>query len=144
MREKMKDLVKRKDICVLATVADNKPHCSLMAYVTDDECREIYMVTGRSTTKFQNIAHNPSVSLLMDTREEHVGDRRSDAQALTVSGVFEDITDDNMKRNIQERLLKRHPHLRDLLKEQDAEIIRIKITSFLLLEGVSKAHFEKI
>ena len=46
MIERMKELVRRKDICVLATVAENKPHCSLMAYVTDDECKEIYMAGG--------------------------------------------------------------------------------------------------
>ena len=144
MIERMKELVRRKDICVLATVAENKPHCSLMAYVTDDECKEIYMVTGRATTKFQNIAHNPSVSLLIDTRDEHTAACRSDAQALTVSGVFEKITDDNMKRKMREKLLQNHPHIRALLEEPDAEIIRIRIISFLLLQGVSQAHFEKI
>jgi nitroimidazol reductase NimA-like FMN-containing flavoprotein (pyridoxamine 5'-phosphate oxidase superfamily) len=68
MIEKMKALVKRKDICVLATVSENNPHCSLMAYVTDNDCREIYMVTNRQSTKFRNLSANPLVSLLIDTR----------------------------------------------------------------------------
>ena len=89
MIEKIKDLIKRKDMCVLATAFDNKPHCSLMAYVTDDDCGAIYMVTGRETTKYRNISANPQVSLLIDTREEHPGDSRPKAQALTVSGVFD-------------------------------------------------------
>ena len=42
MIEKMKALAKQRDMCVLATVADGIPHRSLMAYVTDEDCREIY------------------------------------------------------------------------------------------------------
>lgn len=29
MLEKMKDIVKANDLCVLATVSEGKPHCSL-------------------------------------------------------------------------------------------------------------------
>ena len=47
MLKKMKKIVKDKDVCVLATVMDNVPHCSLMSYVPDRDCREIYMMTGR-------------------------------------------------------------------------------------------------
>ena len=35
MLKKMKKLVKDKDVCVLATVTENVPHCSLMSYVAD-------------------------------------------------------------------------------------------------------------
>lgn len=145
MIAKMKELVRRKDICVLATASENNPHCSLMAYDTDEDCREIYMVTGRDTTKFKNLAFNPSVSLLIDTREEHMGGRhRSEIQALTVSGVFEPISDENRKLSIRKKLLERHPHIGKLLEEPDAEIVCIKVRSFLLLDGLSEAHFEEI
>ena len=142
MIEKMKDLVKRKDICVLATVSENSPHCSLMAYVTDNECNEIYMVTNRQTTKFRNLSANPSVSLLVDTREEHTGMQRPEAEALTVSGVYQAIRDETKKKRIRQKLLAKHPRIKDLMDMPDAEIFCIKVTSFLLLEGVSDAHFE--
>jgi nitroimidazol reductase NimA-like FMN-containing flavoprotein (pyridoxamine 5'-phosphate oxidase superfamily) len=141
MIEKIKDLIKRKDMCVLATAFDNKPHCSLMAYVTDDDCGAIYMVTGRETTKYRNISANPQVSLLIDTREEHPGDSRPKAQALTVSGVFEPLEDEERRQGIRTRLLERHPHLWELLEKSDAEILCIKVQSFLLLDGLSDAHY---
>jgi nitroimidazol reductase NimA-like FMN-containing flavoprotein (pyridoxamine 5'-phosphate oxidase superfamily) len=144
MIEKMKALVKRKDICVLATVSDNNPHCSLMAYVTDDDCSEIYMVTNRQTTKFRNLSANPLVSLLIDTREEHTGMQRPHAQALTVSGLYEEIQDETRKTRIQSRLLAKHPHIKDLMDMPDAEIFCVKVTSFLLLDGLSEAHFETL
>jgi len=59
MLEKMKELVRKKNICVLATVSDYKPYCSLMAYITDATCKEIYMVTHKNTTKFNNLQKNP-------------------------------------------------------------------------------------
>ena len=142
MLETMKALAKRKDSCVLATVSENTPHCSLMAYVTDDECREIYMVTSRNSTKFRNLSANPSVSLLIDTREEHTGRKRPDAQALTISGVYQEISDKTKKTVIRDRLLERHPHIRELIEMPDAEIFCVKVMSFLLLDGVSEAHFE--
>lgn len=144
MIEVMKNLAKEKDVCVLATASGEKPHCSLMAYTTNDECSEIYMATYRSSRKFKNLTENPSVSLLIDTREEHKGSQLSEARAMTVSGVFERLKDDKEKAMVRQRLLKRHPHLKIFLDDSDSEIIRIKIHSFLLLQGFTDAHFEEI
>jgi nitroimidazol reductase NimA-like FMN-containing flavoprotein (pyridoxamine 5'-phosphate oxidase superfamily) len=144
MIEFMKRLAKENDICVLATVSGEKPHCSLMAYTTDDDCNEIYMATHRGTKKFKNIMENPSVSLLIDTREEHKGSHRPEAKALTVSGAFESLEDNPRKMLARARLLNRHPHLKEFMDHPDAEVICIKIRSFLLLDGLTDAHFEEI
>jgi nitroimidazol reductase NimA-like FMN-containing flavoprotein (pyridoxamine 5'-phosphate oxidase superfamily) len=144
MLEKMKRLVKDGDICVLATVSEGKPHCSLMAYVSDEGCREIYMVTKRETTKFSNLTENPLVSLLIDTREEHQGKKRPEAKALTIDGEFQYIEDEVKKRYVKTMLLERHPHLNIFLDHTDAELICIKITSFLFLDGITDAHFVEL
>jgi nitroimidazol reductase NimA-like FMN-containing flavoprotein (pyridoxamine 5'-phosphate oxidase superfamily) len=119
MLERIKALVKEKDICVLATVSGDKPHCSLMAYVTDDDCREIYMVTQRESRKYENLMKNRSVSLLIDTREENLGSRRPEAKALTVSGTFKKINNKNKKFQVRSKL-------------------------FLLLDGLTDAHYETV
>ncbi|MFO7555246.1 MAG: pyridoxamine 5'-phosphate oxidase family protein [Desulfobacterales bacterium] len=90
MLEKMKDLVRKKIICVLARVSGDKQYCSLMAYITDVTCEEIYMVAHKNTTKFNNLQKNPSVSLMIDPRQMQP---RSNAQALTIDGVFTPLTD---------------------------------------------------
>lgn len=143
MLETMKRLATKKDICVLATTSGGNPHCSLMAYVTDEECSEIYMVTSTKTTKYRNVTENPSVSLLIDTREEHTGSDRPQAKALTVAGQYRKIRDDRKKNLARTRLLRRHPHIRELVDHPDAEILCIRIISFLLLDGLTEAHFEK-
>lgn len=144
MLDKMKALLRSKDICVLATVSGSKPHCSLMAYTADDECREVYMVTNKQTSKYRNLTQNPLVSLLIDTRDEDVGPRRSEAKALTVEGRFQRIKDETKRNLIRDMLLERHPHLGTLAMHPESEVFSVKVISFLLLEGPTDAHFEQI
>ena len=144
MLEEMKALAKQKDICVLATVSDGNPHCSLMAYATDDDCREIYMITQKGTKKYKNLIKNPSVSLLIDTREEQVDSHPLQAKALTIAGLFQEIDDEYKKRLARARLLERHPYLAEFIDQTDTELICIKATSFLVLNGLKEAHFEAV
>lgn len=144
MLDKMKALVREKDICVLATVSDNKPHCSLMAYTTNSEGTEIYMVTHKETKKYRNLIANPSVSLLIDTRDENMGSPRLETRALTVNGLFKTVQDMVHKDNIRARLLEKHPHMEEFVTDPDAEVLLIRIESFLLLEGLTNAHFETL
>ena len=144
MLEEMKALAKQKDTCVLATVSGGNPHCSLMAYATDDDCREIYMVTQKGTKKYKNLIKNPSVSLLIDTREEQATSRPLQAKALTIAGLFQEIDDERKKRLARARLLERHPYLTEFIDQTDTEVICIKATSFLVLNGLKEAHFETV
>jgi nitroimidazol reductase NimA-like FMN-containing flavoprotein (pyridoxamine 5'-phosphate oxidase superfamily) len=144
MLKKMKKLVKDKDVCVLATVMDNVPHCSLMSYVPDRDCREIYMMTRKGTKKFRNLAANRTVSLLIDTREEDCGADRAKIKALTVSGVFKTIGDKAKKKLVRQKLLKKHPQLKPFAQDPDTEVFAVKVKSFQLLDGVKDSYFEKV
>jgi len=144
MLEKMKDIVKANDLCVLATVSEGKPHCSLMSYLSDEEGKEVYLISHKQTKKYGNLMENPTVSLLIDTREEEKGQRRIYIKALTISGEFQTINDSGKKDLIRYKFLKRHPHLTDFLNDPGAEIFSIKIRSFQLLDGVKDAFFETI
>ena len=144
MRQEIERLIKEKDICVLATVSEGAPYCSLMNYVSSDDCREIYMVTQRSTKKFRNLNANHSVSLLVDTREEHPGPRRPEGKALTIAGIFQMMQDEDKKAMIRSEFLEKHPYLRAFIADKDSEIFCVKVSSVLLLDGFTKAHFEQI
>jgi len=142
--EKMTSLVRSHDTCVLATVFEGRPHCSLMAYAADDACGEIYMATSRTTSKFRNLLGNPHVSLLIDTREEHAGPARPEAKALTVTGEFDPIHEGAKRRSVEARLTAAHPYLKDFMARENAEVFSVKVTSFLLLEGLSNASYEEV
>jgi nitroimidazol reductase NimA-like FMN-containing flavoprotein (pyridoxamine 5'-phosphate oxidase superfamily) len=143
MSERMKSLLKENSMCVLATSFENKPHCSLMAYVTDeDDVSTLFMVTLRSSRKFRNLSLNPHVSLLVDTRADSKGGG-DNILALTVSGVCSALANRADKDLILGRIVGAHPHLQDLAYHPDAEVISVRVETLLLLEGATTAHFEE-
>jgi len=141
--QRMKELILRKDTCVLATVAEGKPHCSLMSYIVDPECRELYMVTQRQTKKYQNLLANPWVSLLIDTREDTRHSELRQKKALTISGLFQKVKAREMKA-LRAKFIEKHPQLQDLLQDPAAEIFCIRLHSFQLLEGFQDAYFAQV
>lgn len=141
MIEKMKNLIREKDTCVLATVSEGKPHCSLMSYAADPECREIYMVTHRQTKKYRNLEGNASVSLLIDTRG---GAGKEEIKALTVGGIFQKIEGAEKPGRVRRALLVRHPGLRVFLDDPGAEIFSVRVQSLQLLEGIQDAAYVEV
>jgi general stress protein 26 len=140
MIEKMKALLRENSICVLATSSENRPHCSLMAYVTDEHVAALYIVTLKTSQKYRNIAQNPNVSLLVDSRVDDRSEIGS-IKALTVSGISTLVRDKADKDLVLTRIEQNHPQLRGLVLHPDAEVIAIQIESFLLLDGPTQAHF---
>jgi nitroimidazol reductase NimA-like FMN-containing flavoprotein (pyridoxamine 5'-phosphate oxidase superfamily) len=141
MLDQMKALARERSICVLATVAGNKPYCSLMAYTTNADCTEILMATHRATQKYRNLTANAAVSLLIDTRENA---DRSQAQALTVEGLCTPVEEASEKAELRQRLLEAHAHLERFLSHPDCVLLRVEIKSFLLLRGLTEAHHARV
>ena len=141
MLKEMKALAREKNSCVLATIVDAKPYCSLMAYVTNRACTEIYMVTHRQSQKYLNLIANPAVSLMIDTRDTSP---RSAVRAMTVEGVFQKIKDPAKEKKVRRKLLSAHPHLNEFMDHPQAEVFQVTIKSFLLLNGLTQASFEDL
>lgn len=144
MIQKINELISEMDMYVLATSRQDRPYCSLMAYGCGRNGKDIYMVTGRGTKKFSNIMENPYVSLMIDTRERHGREARSETLALTVEGRCRRVEDADERTEALEELTRRHPNIRSLAESADAEVICVEISSYLLLEGLDRAFFEEI
>lgn len=142
MLKRMKELLREKEMCVLATSLDNRPHCSLMAYIADDESQVVYMVTRKDTRKYKTLTENPHVCLFLDTRGE--APSRDKIQALTVSGTYHPVDEGTERERILKDIITRYPHLSDLALHPDAEPISIRVETFLLLAGPLDAYFEKV
>lgn len=140
MIDRIKQLILENDMCVLATSRDNKPHCSLMAYLPNQEADVIYMVTRKETHKYKNLQANQQVSLLIDTRAQGRHEGRSAVQALTIAGTCMPVQEPAEKDSVCRQIVNRHPHLKELAEHPDAAVVSIKLDSFLLLDGALKAH----
>jgi len=141
IREKIRTLIKEQGACVLATASKNRPHCSLMAYATNDSCDEIYLITLNEGRKYQNLCENPSVSLLIDTRQGSFGFDPEKAMALTLSGPFARVIKESERQRIRKALSLKHPGLSEFFENPQGEPIKILIESYLLLEGPTKSHY---
>ncbi len=139
--EEMQAVIEAQDICVLATVSENSPHCSLMAYIYDEQLRKLFMVTHRSTKKFANLMENPTVSLLIDTRLSDRPISREDVWALTLNGVFELIENSEDVETIRSSFVKKHTHLFGFAHHPDAVVFAIKLQSLQLLRSATDADY---
>ena len=139
MIEKIKQILMDEKYCVLATAMNNKPHCSLMAYCIDEDCKKLYMVTDKDSDKYRNLQANGIVSLMIDTRSSDIG---KTAKALTVNGSFKPINDEETINNVKQKLIERHPGLNVFLDKESSFIISIEVESFLLLDGFTDAYYE--
>jgi nitroimidazol reductase NimA-like FMN-containing flavoprotein (pyridoxamine 5'-phosphate oxidase superfamily) len=138
MLDAMKELIKQQDLCVLATHTGERPYCSLMAYVANDEASELYLATHRSTRKFRNLSDHPEVSVLIDTRTT---EPRSTMRALTIEGRCSPIEDEVTQQAVRTQLLAKHPHLTDFVVHDDCALLCVTIRSLLLLNGLNEAHY---
>jgi nitroimidazol reductase NimA-like FMN-containing flavoprotein (pyridoxamine 5'-phosphate oxidase superfamily) len=139
MLAKIKDLILRKDSCVLATTDGETPHCSLMAYVPGDSGEQLFLVTSSASRKYQNIRRRPRVSLLIDTRGEL---QREFTQAVTVTGTCDILQDTAKIAQIKADFIRQHPDLGDFIGKDDIAVMCVQVDFFLLLEGPERAHYE--
>jgi nitroimidazol reductase NimA-like FMN-containing flavoprotein (pyridoxamine 5'-phosphate oxidase superfamily) len=139
MRADILDLIKSNNVCVLATVSEGDPHCSLMSYAANNDSHEIYMITPRETKKYRNLKGNPSVSLLIDTRQI---DSKTRTKALTITGTVESCVDENKKSIIRAHLLEKNPNLNEFMNDPSSEIIIVQVRTLQLLDGIKDSYFE--
>jgi general stress protein 26 len=139
MLNRIKAILEENSLCVLATCSENRPHCSLMAYIYDVRENSLYMMTLRTTQKYRNIRLNPRVSVLVDTRSRLSGSEKN--QALTISATCSLSVAANIRSDILCRMVERHPHLQDLANIPEIEVLTLHPTSFLLMDGALKSHY---
>ena len=139
MRTDIRDLIQSNNVCVLATVSEGEPHCSLMTYATNNDSHEIYMITQRETKKYRNLKGNPSVSLLIDTRKT---DNKNRTKALTITGTFQSSVDENKKSIILASLLEKNSNLKEFIDDPATEIIVVQVRAVQLLDGIKDSYFE--
>src|SRR6056297_1073720 len=84
-RGKIKELLEKQNLAVLATQGDNYPYNTLVAYAFSEDLRIIIFATMKHTRKYNNLAKHANVSLLIDSRTNKTEDFK-EAIALTVLG----------------------------------------------------------
>lgn len=137
--DKARELIKENKLCVLSTSLKDVPNSSLMKYATNENVTEIYMLASDESVKCRNIRENPNASLLIDTRITEVNPR-----ALTVYGKAEIVADKDSAHNYLEKLLDVNPDLSVFKVSSKSCIILVRITGFLLMDGITEGGFMEV
>jgi len=116
---------------VLATYGSEYPYTTLIAYAFTDDLKYVLFATTRNTRKYANIQNNPNISMLIDNRTNRAVDF-SNAQALTVLGKAEEISDDE-KPKYTTIYLQRHPYLKEFVMNPDCALMRIQSHKYILV-----------
>ena len=129
LKNKIKELLDKQKLGVLATQGEKYPYNTLVAYAFSEDLRYIFFATMKHTRKYTNLMKHPHVSILIDSRTNDVTDFK-DAVALTVIGKMVNTTP------IEYRglYLNRFPHLKDFIENLDTTIITLKIDKYIYVQ----------
>ena len=141
MNKLMREVLENQSMGVLSTSSENQPHCSLMAYILDEQLTALYLVTHKDTRKFTNIRTNPKVSLMIDTRLTDGNDNREKLKALTITGKAQLVSDASLSKRVIARFGERHPHLQEFAQAESAVVMKIKFLELQLLEGATNGTY---
>lgn len=138
--EMYKRIIRKNTLCVLATCAEESPHCSLMLYCINEECTSLYMATLKNTRKYVNICKNPSVSILVDTRTTCVDSEfPMDLQAVTL-GCHATELEGQQRGQVLTLLMTTHPQLIELGDASDIAVFEMHIRNVQILAGVNSVQ----
>lgn len=134
MLNQVEKILRENTLCVLCTVGDGNPHCSLMTYIISDDMSVVYMISNQDSKKFKNLLRNPNVSILVDTRQDHSNPIEKKIKSVTFEGIHQPIEQEEIKE-IKTHLAQDHLELNKILNSPGCTVFGIKLKSFLLLDG---------
>jgi nitroimidazol reductase NimA-like FMN-containing flavoprotein (pyridoxamine 5'-phosphate oxidase superfamily) len=144
IRGHVRHLCSSQKLAVLCTQRGNQPYASLVAFVASDDLRFIYFATPITTRKYQNLAANSLVSMLINSGENQDSDFHR-AMAVTINGKAS-VIDRNESRDQRKKYLAKHPYLEDFVKSPTCALVAIKVTSYFLVKNfqhVMEFHFQE-
>ena len=124
-------LLEAQKYAVLATDNHGQPYTSLMAFSVTDDLQSFILMTERGRLKYENLMANPRVAIMIDNRE-NLGSDLEEAIAVTAQGLAEEITDDACDE-WRAFCLARHPALQAFADSPGCALIRIKVTSYVIV-----------
>jgi hypothetical protein len=131
----LEELLNSQVTGVIATEKDHQPYANLVAFSFTENLKKIYFATPMSTTKYRNLANNPHISLLIDTRKNNREDF-TDSTAITVLGICKGLSG-TIKDEILEIHSLRLPGLREFLKNEMIAMMEIKVNKYIITNGLA-------
>lgn len=130
VQERLRVLDRSEPHAVLATISDNSPYTSLLAYTLTPDLKGIVFATPRKTRKYRNIIQNHNVSLLIDTRSNSSRDYL-EAEAVTATGWARPVRRGRERSELADLLIEKHPALKEFINAPTTAIILVEIEAYM-------------
>ncbi len=127
-------LLNQQRLATLATLSQATPYCNLVAFTHSDDLQTILFSTPRKSTKYANIAHNPNVALLIDSRTESGSDAQA-GMAVTALGIVEDLVPQEVEA-LKSQHAGRHPQFKDFIYSPDCALMQVRVQRYILVSSL--------
>lgn len=132
-------LMTEQPYAVLCTQGGGQPYGSVIAFVANQALNGVVFATPIATRKFRLISECDRVALVIDNRAGHPGDV-SRIDAITATGKAVKLDDSNAAHDWQQRLIRKHPHMRDFICAPSTALIRVEILRYLHVVRLQEVH----
>jgi len=132
LEARLGELLRTQGLAVLSTQGEGQPYSSLVAFAATPGLGEILFATPRTTRKFDNLADDPRVSLLVDNRSNRESDFQ-EAMAATAVGRAKEVFGEELAA-LRPIYLARHPHLEDFLAAPTCALIRVQVDAYCVVQ----------
>ncbi len=129
--ERLRTHLRQQLLGVLATQGASSPYTSLLAFAASATLDRLYFATNRLSRKYDNIAANPRVAMLIDNRTNESADFQR-ALAVTVLGEAREIPEHGRKTPLA-LFLQRHPALEPFCALPSTALMEIPIRRYILV-----------
>ena len=137
-QKEIRTLFDSQPFAVLATQGDGITDASLVTIAVSEDLSHIVFATPIRTGKYDFIAANENVSILVDDRTLHQNDINQ-ISALTVLGKAKILSSDDEIKRWGKLLMDQHPALTEFVQAPTSAIVLIHVTKYLFVK-----HFQDI
>lgn len=130
--ETVRELLQSQRFAVLSTRQQSgQPYASLVSFWTGPDLSQIVFCTLRATRKYDNLAADGRVALLVDNRSNQQTDLQ-EAAAVTVLGDCHEARGEERDR-LAALFLHRHPAMAEFVRSPGCAVMRVDVQVHLLV-----------
>jgi len=136
LKQRLRELFTSQRLAVLSTQNKGQPYASLVAFAASHDLKYLYFATTRATRKYRNIANDPRVAFLVDSRTNQEADFH-DAIGVTATGrAFE--VEAGTDKEAKTLYLTRHPYLEAFVGSPTCALLAVAVECYYLVERFQK------
>ena len=142
--QQLKTLFDAQRLAVLSTHRNGQPYASLVAFCAGDDIENLYFITPKTTRKFENLAADPRVAMLVNSSTNRDEDFHRAVAVTVVGNAFE--ISGNDRPAIVEMYLRKHPYLEEFARAPSAAVVKLSARSYYMVrnfQNVIELHLDR-